>query len=215
MPYFDFKLNSVFVKNNRDINKAELQLFSFISTSDSLLNGGVFSNFLSANEKDKKDILRAATSELISTKQLLPLENIPDNFRMNFGINGMSLYRSHTVPEFLDWNFAIFESDEDIRQFGSKLDKLVDHASYNGFVDNLLLVIGATATPQIYAAAKLTQFITKVIAGELMLNKDDQVCVYCESFNKYENYPNLNLKGVDIDDLTQNCKISYSIFGAE
>lgn len=215
MGYFDFKINSIYIENNRELwSKAEIQMFSLIVANNSV--GDIFGDLLNTSDESKKlDLFKTATKEILSQKQIVTLENIKDKRRVNFGMNGYSLYRSNNTPEYFDWSFAIFESDKDIREFGSKLNNIINLASYNQFATNLLLTLGTTMTPQLVAAAKITEFVGKIVASEMMANKDDQLCVYCESFNRHENYPNLILRGHDIEDLSGNCKISYSIFGKE
>lgn len=214
MSYFDFKLNSLYIKNNRDINKAEISIFSFITNGET--NQDLFNGLLEATTTEaKKEIIKQGASELLAKKQMRNIQNIPDNFKMNFGMNGISLYRSKVIPEYFDWSFAVFDSDEKIRQFGQKVDNFVNSPTFNLFANNIVTLIGAAATPQIFAAIKVSELVARFVAQEMMQNEDDQICVYAESFNRYENYPNLNLKGVDIEDMTGNCRVSYSIFGKE
>lgn len=214
MSYFDFKLNSLYIKNNRDINKAEVSLFSFITNGET--NQDLFNGLLEATTTEaKKDIIKQGTTELLAKKEMRNIKNIPDNFKMNFGMNGISLYRSKVIPEYFDWNFAVFDSDEKIRQFGQKIDNFVNSQEFNLFANNIVTLIGAATTPQIIAAIKVSELVARFVAKEMMQNEDDQICVYSESFNRYENYPDLNLKGVDIEDMTGNCRVSYSIFGKE
>lgn len=214
MSYFDFKLNSLYIKNNRDINKAELQIFSFVTNGASRQD--LFNGLLDTQNKEERvALIKSAAEILISDKQIINIQNIPDNFRMNFGLNGISLYRAKEIPEYFDWSFAVFDSDEEVRLIGRKMKDFLHSPSFDLLSNNIIAAIGVTATPQIYAAVKVSEIIGKFVAEELSNNRDDQICVYCESFNRYENYPHLNLKGVDIDDLSGNCKVSYSIFGVE
>lgn len=211
MAYFDFKLNSARVKNNKEIGKAEFLIYSLVTSSN--VNAGLLEGLIEADEPKKLEIIKAAANEILSYKQLIEIGNIKDNQIINFGMNGYSLFRSNSIPEFFDWNFAIMESDQGIRDFGRRLADITRHDSFDRFSIKLLTAIGRAANPQVEAAAKLVGFLTKVVAGQLLLNKDDCLAVYCESFNKYENYPALKLQAFDMKDLTGNAWVSYSIFG--
>lgn len=214
MGYFDFKLNSLYIKNNRDLNKAELQIFSFITNGAARQE--LFNGLLESKTDDqRREIIKSAAESLMSSKQIINIANIPDNFRMNFGLNGMSLYRSKEIPEYFDWSFAVFDSDEGIRNFGRKMGVFLGGPVFSLLSNNIIAAISVSATPQIYAAIKVSELVGKFVAQELSQNSNDQICVYCESFNRHENYPQLNLKGVDVEDLSRNCKVSYSIFGKE
>lgn len=212
MEYFDFKLNSIRIAKNRDIGKAEIKIFSLITSNN--YNLGLFEDVLKEETTEKRiNLLKVAANDILSYKELIQIDYIPDNFLLSFGMNGYSLYRSDKIPEFFDWSLAIFDSDKEIRKIGEFINNFVNHESFDSFAANLLKLATSAATPQIVMATELTKFIGKVISAQLMVNKDDMVGLYIESFNKYQNYPNNNLKGIEIEDLTRNCRISYEIFG--
>lgn len=213
MDFFDFKLDSIYVRNNRDFFKSsEVKIFSLLTTSN--YDIAMFEKVVNAkNEGEKLALLKQAAETVIGYKEIIEVQNIKDKHRISFGNNGYSLYRSHTVPDYFDLSICIMDSDRGIRELGERLKKITNGPIFNSFASNLLTAIGIVATPQIIAAIKVTEFIAKQVAQELSANKDDQVGVYCESFNIWQDYPNLNLKGIDIPDLSNNCLISYNLFG--
>jgi hypothetical protein len=211
MSFFDFRLNSIAINNNRDIGRAEVKVFTFITSSN--YNSFLFEKLVNETDTNKqKELIKTAAEEILSFKEIIKVENIKKKSRMNFGLNGYSLYKSDKIPESFDFMLCIMESDEDIRNLGKFLNDFINHESFDKFSGNILKLITTTAAPQVAIAMELTKFITKVVSAQLMLNKDDQIGVYIESFDKYRHYSGQNFEGKDIVDLSNNCKVSYSIF---
>jgi len=44
-------------------------------------------------------------------------------------------------------------------------------------------------------------------------NKDDQIGLSYQSFNRFEHYPHGERKRDDVPDLSNNVRIAYSLFG--
>jgi hypothetical protein len=214
MSFFDFRLNSIAINNNRDIGRAEVKVFTFVTSSN--YNSFLFEKLVNETDTNKqKELIKTAAEEILSFKEIIKVENIKKHSRMNFGLNGYSLYKSDKIPESFDFMLCVMESDEDIRNLGKFLNDFINHESFDKFSGNILKLITTTAAPQVAIAMELTKFITKVVAAQLMLNKDDQIGVFIESFNVHQHYSGPEFKGIDIDDLSNNCKISYSIFKKE
>jgi len=212
MAFFDFKINSIFIRKNRDIGKSEIKIFSLVTNSN--YNTFLFDKIVNEQSEDKKiELLKVAANEVLGFKEFLTINNIKDNQLISFGFNGYSIFKSSTIPESFDVTLAIMDSDEGVRKLGEFINNFVNHKSFDSFAGNLLKMATSMAAPQAVLAAELTKFIGKVVAGVLLSNSDDQIGVYLESFNIYEHYPNLNLKAHDVEDLTRNCLISYSLFG--
>lgn len=212
MDFFDFSLNSVFVKNNRDFgNKAEIKIFSLVTTSNYDLN--IFRDIVAAESEDEKIAkIKIAADTILGYREVIEVKNIKSNHFIGFGQNGYSLYRSSNIPDYFDWNLAVIDSDREWRELGNRLLKITSGNNFFNFAKNLIVALGTVTNPQMIAAIKVTEFVTKIVAKELSVNKDDQVGLYCESFNIWQHYPDLNLKGKDIPDMSNNCLISYSLF---
>jgi hypothetical protein len=211
MAFFDFKITSLQIGKNYDIGKAEIQIFSFVTNSN--FNTFLFDRIIQEKDENKqKELLKTAANEVLSFKEFLKIDHVKKNSTMNFGANGYSLFRSDKIPEYFDYTICLMEDDSKVREFGKFLDNLVNHSSFDKFSTNVLKLVMTTATPQIVIAAELTKFIAKVVAGQLLVNKDEQVGLFMESLNLHENYSTSLYVGKDIPDLANNCKISYSIF---
>lgn len=209
--FFDFKLNSIKINKNRDIGSAEIKIFSLITTNN--YNLGLFNRVIEEPKHENKiELLKAAVQDILSFKEIIQVDNIRDKSLIQFGLNGYSLYRSHTIPESFDVILAILDSDEEIRRIGKFIQEFVNHEGFDSFLGNLLKLATSAAAPQIVLATELTKFVGKVVSAELMRNQDDQVGLYIESLNEYQNYSGSMYRGLDILDLSENCRISYSIF---
>jgi hypothetical protein len=211
MSFFDFRLNSIAINNNRDIGRAEVKIFTFVTSSN--YNSFLFEKLVNEPYQNKqKELIKTAAEEILSFKEIIKVENIKKKSRMNFGLNGYSLYKSDKIPESFDFMLCVMDDDQEIRDIGKFLNDFINHESFDKFSGNILKLISTTAAPQVAIAMELTKFITKVVSAQLMLNKDDQIGVYIESFDKYRHYSGQNFEGKDIVDLSNNCKVSYSIF---
>lgn len=209
--FFDIKLNSIKINKNRDIGGAEIKIFSLITTNN--YNMGLFNKVIEEPiHENKIQLLKSAAQDILSFKEIIEVDHIKDKSNIQFGINGYSLYRSHEIPESIDMIISIMDSDEEIRRIGKFINDFVTHDSFDSFLGNILKLATSAAAPQIVLATELTKFIGKVVSAELMKNQDDQVGLYIESLNEYQNYPGTAYKAIDIVDLSDNCKVSYSIF---
>ena len=110
--FFAFKLNKLKIINNREIfGKGEIKILSFLTGSDvglPLLDG-----YQETNDDDaKKELIKAATTSVLSAKQLIQIDNITDGHQVFFGDTGYSLYTSTTkIPISFNWSLLVFESD--------------------------------------------------------------------------------------------------------
>jgi hypothetical protein len=59
----------------------------------------------------------------------------------------------------------------------------------------------------------IVKFIFRVVAETMLGNRDDQVGVVYQSFNRFEHYPHGERKRDDVPDLSGNMRLDYSIFG--
>jgi hypothetical protein len=61
----------------------------------------------------------------------------------------------------------------------------------------------------------IAKFAFRVITQTLLNNKDDQIGVLYQSFNRFEHYPHGERKKDDVPDMSNNMRIDYTIFGTE
>ena len=210
--FFAFRLNKIKILNNREWGPGEVKLLSFITGQDGALP--VLEDLQrTTSVKKKKQIIQTATQTVLASKILMQVDSVRDGHQMTFGDTGYALWTSEKIPISFNWSLLAFEIDEDINALGKKIDAIVKSDAFNGFAANLLTILGAATNPAAVAGVAIAKFAFGVIAGVMLENKDDQIGVAYQSFNRFEHYPHGERKKDDVPDLSNNMFIDYSIFG--
>jgi len=210
--FFVFRLNKLKVINNREWGSGELKLLSFVTGRD--VNLPVLDELQSTTDKDlKKQLIKAATQQVLSSKVLMQLDNVQDGHIMKFGDTGYALYTTDKIPISFNWSLIVIEIDEDINELGKKIDSVITAPAFDGFTTSVLAIAGAAANPAAAAGVAIAKFVFGVITKSMIANKDDQIGLAYQSFNKFEHYPHGERKRDDVPDLSNNLRIDYSIFG--
>lgn len=193
---------------------AQVKIISFITTDNMPLPD--MSAFIYAKTRDEQlNILRDAVSQVMSSRVLTTIQNVKDNHLMYFGDTGYVLYRSQTLPEYLDWQLIAYESDRNIEDAGILTEAVLQSSEFDQFSGNLLGMVKKARNPAYLAAVSIGKFATSVMAQILKKNRDDMVGILYMSLNRKEHYPHGERKRNDVPDLTNNMYIDYTIFGFE
>jgi len=212
MEFFVFRLNKLKILNNREWGPGELKILSFFTGED--VNLPVLDDLQRTTDpKQKKELIMAASQSVLSAKVLMQLDNVKDGHQMTFGDTGYALYTAQKIPVSFNWSLMIFEIDEDINNLGKKIDSVINKPEFDGFVDNLLLLAGAATNPAATAGVAIAKHVFSLVADTMIENKDDQVGLAYQSFNRFEHYPHGERKRDNVPDLSNNVLIDYSIFG--
>ena len=212
MEFFVFRLNKLKILNNREWGPGELKILSFVTGED--VNLPVLDDLQRTTDpKQKKELIMAAAQSVLSAKVLMQLDNVKDGHQMTFGDTGYALYTAKKIPVSFNWSLMIFEIDEDINNLGKKIDSVINTPEFNGFVDNILLLASAATNPTAAAGVAIAKYVFGLVADTMIENKDDQVGLAYQSFNRFEHYPHGERKRDDVPDLSNNVLIDYSIFG--
>jgi hypothetical protein len=210
--FFAFRLNKLKILNNREWGPGEVKILSFVTGQDGSLP--VLEDLQrTTNVEEKKQIIRAATQTVLSSKVLMQIDHVKDGHQMTFGDTGYALWTSDKIPISFNWSLVAFEIDEDINAVGKKIDAIVNDAGFDGFARNLITLLGAATNPATLAGLAIAKYALGVLADVLLENKDDQIGVAYQSFNRFEHYPHGERKKDDVPDLSNNIFIDYSIFG--
>ncbi len=219
---FYFRINKLKITDNMESpqfilvgpDKAEVKLLSFITRGD--FSFPDIDELLSSNdEARKREIVKAATQQVASSRIFATIENVKDNSVMTFGDAGYVLYQSKTIPDDFNWSLIAIESDKDVRKLGERVETVVNDKGFDDFASNLLVLLASAANPSYIAGIQITKFIAKVISDNLKNNKDDLIGILYMSLNRREHYPHLERKRDEVWDLTNNMRVDYSIFGFE
>jgi hypothetical protein len=212
MEFFVFRLNKLKVINNRDWGPGELKMLSFVTGQD--VNLPVLDDLQHTTDPElKKQLITAAAQSVLSAKVLMQLDNVRDGHQILFGDTGYALYTTDKIPVSFNWSLMLFEIDEDINNLGGKIDGIVDAPGFDGFVSKVLVLAGAAANPAAAAGIAIAKYVIGLVADSMINNKDDQIGLAYQSFNRFEHYLHGERKRDDVSDLSGNVRIDYSIFG--
>ena len=210
--FFVFRLNELKILNNREWGAGEVKLLSFVTGED--VNLPVLDDIQRTTEPErKKELIKAATQSVLSSKVLMQLDNVRDGHLMTFGDTGYALYTSSKIPISFNWTLMLFEIDEDINNLGKDIDGVINRPEFDSFVNNVLILASAATNPVAAAGVAIAKYTVGVVAKSMIKNKDDQIGLAYLSFNKFEHYPHGERKRDDVPDLSGNVFIDYSIFG--
>ncbi len=212
MEFFAFRLNKIKILNNREWGKGELKILSFITGGDMGLP--VLDNFQNTNnENEKREIIKAAAQSVLAAKELIQIDNIKDGHQAFFGDTGYALYTADKIPVSFNWSLLAFENDDDVRTLGKEINNIINKPEFDSFISNVLVLAGAAANPAAAAGIAIAKFTFGIVTNQMAKNKDDQIGVVYQSFNKFEHYPHGERKKDDVPDLSNNMFVDYSIFG--
>lgn len=210
--FFVFRLNELKILNNREWGTGEVKLLSFVTGGD--VNLPVLDDLQRTTEPErKKELIKAATQSVLSSKVLMQLDNVRDGHIMTFGDTGYALYTSSKIPISFNWTLMLFEIDEDINNLGKDIDGVINRPEFDSFVNDVLILASAATNPVAAAGVAIAKYTVGVVAKSMIKNKDDQIGLAYLSFNKFEHYPHGERKRDDVPDLSGNVFIDYSIFG--
>lgn len=210
--FFVFRLNELKILNNREWGAGEVKLLSFVTGGD--VNLPVLDDLQRTTEPErKKELIKAATQSVLSSKVLMQLDNVRDGHLMTFGDTGYALYTSSKIPISFNWTLMLFEIDEDINNLGKDIDGVINRPEFDSFVNDVLILASAATNPVAAAGVAIAKYTLGVVANSMIKNKDDQIGLAYLSFNKFEHYPHGERKRDDVPDLSGNVFIDYSIFG--
>ncbi len=210
-----FRINQFKIHKNREIGKAEVVITSFVTT-DNAANLPNLSELRDISDPGARRALVAhAANQVISSRELTRVDNVKDGHKFTFGDTGFSLHSSTAIPDELHWALLVWEDDSDVRDVGTFIENVLsddDFDELSGKLLNLLATAAATPAKLYFDVAK---FVTGKVAKALKENKDDQIGVLYQSWNRPEHYPHGIRNKEDVSDLSGNMKIDYSMFGME
>ena len=218
---FFFRINKLRIIDNKERPKylgifgpdrAKVKIISFVTTDNMALPD--MTDFLQTNDPlFRKNVLKAAVSQVVESRILTLVDNIKDNHIMFFGDTGYVLYHSKKIPEHFDWQFVVYESDQPLRDSAMMIEDIVNDAEFDTFTNNLSTLITGAVNPAYTASVAIGKFATKVTLKIASQNKDDMIGIIYMSLNRWEHYPFGERKKDDIPDMTNNMLIDYSVFG--
>ena len=226
---FIFRLNKIKVLKNRERKKflglfgkdeAEVRIMSFISTEfTEMPNLDELMKATDAAQQDK--LLEALISTVLSRRVLTTVENVRDGQVLTFGDTGYSVFYADKIPDHFDWLLTVIESDQPERDEAKWMSDILKSKKFKGFKGDLLAALKASSqaallvNPAFLASVAIGRFAIDVLLQKGRANKDDQLGLLYMSLNRPQHYMFGKRDVQDIDDLTGNIKVDYSLFGVD
>jgi hypothetical protein len=212
--FFVFRINKLSILKNREWGRAEVKLLSFVTGTD--VNLPDLSGFQTAQSADeRRRLIKAAAQSVLSAKTLIQVENVRDGHVMTFGDTGYALYTADHIPVSFNWSLLAFEIDDDVREVARRIDAVLTDPGFDAFTEGVITLAGASANPAAEVGVAVAKFVFGVVTENLIRDRDDQIGVFYQSFNRFEHYPHGERKRDDVPDLSNNMLVDYSIFGTE
>jgi hypothetical protein len=161
-------------------------------------------------------LLDAVRSEagLFAQSKYLEINGVKDNQSLLFGDSGLVIYSSEQIPDMLNMQLWVIESDADVRSFALDADKVIDSDAFKG----LLIAVETALTvtnPILSGVIGIGTVVANLLRQKLRANKDDLVGYWQMTLNRAEHYPHSTRDRQDTADTTGNILMDYTLFGFE
>jgi hypothetical protein len=169
------------------------------------------------NEKEREEKLLEqvlAEAGLFAQSKYLEINGVKDNQALLFGDSGLVIYSSEQIPDLLDMQLWVIESDADVRSFALEADKVLDSDAFKG----LLIAVETALTvtnPILSGIIGIGAVVANLLRQKLRVNKDDLVGYWQMTLNRAEHYPHGARDRQDTADTTGNILVDYTLFGFE
>jgi flagellar protein FlgJ len=227
---FYARINKIKVFNNREgflglFNRAELRIYSLVTGRSSFtppLWGGAggevaVADLINLTDEQRRETLLAAVlaeTERFTQCHSLEINGVKDNQSLLFGDAGLVIYQSDVIPDTLNLQLWVIESDSDARRWAVEAGTVLDSDAFKG----LLTAVGAVLTvanPVLTGVIAVGGVVTQLLRQKLKTNKDDLVGYWQATLNRTEHYPHGARDKQDSPDTTGNILVDYTLFGFE
>jgi hypothetical protein len=213
---FHFRLDKIKIDRNREEagffglgrDLAELELWSFVVTDNQPLPD--VSELLTTTDSERKKTLVAEITEtVLGMRQIQKIDKIKDGAEMTLGFD---LWRSPTVPKYFDWNFIVVELDEAQRQTAQIMQDVVSDGLFDQFAKSLPGQLMGVTNPGFSAVVETAKLVVDVIKTDLQNSDNDTVGILYKSFTQSEHFPTGKFKRKNVQDITSNMWVDFSMF---
>jgi hypothetical protein len=229
---FYTRINKIKVFDNREgflglFNRsAEMRIYSYakgltMSSSAPELTyttGVALSELMGLPDGDarKQRLLDAVLAEAnhLAQSYYLEINGVKDKQSMLFGDSGLVIFSSEYIPDRLDLQLWVIESDNDVRNFVLEADKVLDSDAFKALFVAVEAALAITS-PVMSGVIAVAGVVVNIIRKRLRENKDDLVGYWQASFNRIEHYPHGVRDKQDVYDTTGNILVDYTLFGYE
>ena len=235
---FYARINKIKIFNNREgflglFNRAEMRIYGFATgwfdeltaaethgdaslhqQSQSLSLGDLAK--LPDDEARRKRLLDAVIAEAgkFAQSAYMEIDRVKDNQSITFGDAGLAIYHSERIPDRLDMQIWVIESDADVRNFALEADTVLDSEAFKALYGAACAALAIT-NPILTAAISVGGVLVNILRKRLRANKDDLAGYFQSSLNRAEHYPHAARDRRDVPDTTGNILVDYTLFGIE
>ncbi|MBI4133574.1 hypothetical protein HY478_03095 [Candidatus Uhrbacteria bacterium] len=194
------------------LNSAQVRFYSFVA--DERLSLPELNALVeAASPEEKRATIRGAAKKILDGWESVEVRNVEANHIFRFGDTGRILYRSQAIPQYLDWIMLVIENDDDVRNLGGNIDKVLPDSRADSLAANIMTLAAVAATPQTAAAIAVAKALIRGITFLLKNNENDQLGLVEQSFVRELHYPDGKRTRAAVPDLTGNMWYDYTIFG--
>jgi hypothetical protein len=230
---FFARINKIKVFDNREgflglfNRRAEMRIYSYVTVLPQPLfveeKGGVGSALtlsdlvnLPDDAARKQRLVEAVQIEAgkFAQSNSIEINGVKDNQSLTFGEAGLVIYHSDSIPDSLNIQLWMIESDEDIRNFAIDADKVIDSDAFKGLFVAVETALAIT-NPVLSGVIAVGGVVVNLLRQKLRANKDDLVGYWVASLNRTEHYPHGLRDKQDVYDTTGNMLVDYTLFGCE
>jgi hypothetical protein len=229
---FYSRINKIKVFDNREgflglFNRsAEMRIYSYVKapTLSPVLPESTYSTNITVSElldlpdgaARKQRLLDAVLAEAnrLAQSSFLEINGVKDNQTVLFGDSGLVIFSSEHIPEKIDIQLWVIESDEDVRNFVIEADRVLDSDAFKGLYAAVEATLAIT-NPVLSGVIAVAGVVVNILRKRLRANKDDLVGYWQASFNRAEHYPHGVRDKQDVYDTTGNILVDYTLFGYE
>jgi hypothetical protein len=164
----------------------------------------------------KQRLVEAVQTEAgkFAQSNTIEINGVKDNQSLTFGDAGMIIFHSDDIPDTLNIQLWVIESDEDIRNFALDADKILESDAFKGLYATVETALVIT-NPAVSGVIAVGGVVVNMLRQKLRTNKDDLVGYWVESLNRAEHYPHGLRDKQGVYDTTGNILVDYTLFGFE
>jgi hypothetical protein len=229
---FFIRVNKIKVFDNREgflgvFNRsAEMNIYSYVRAFKSITTapeleyttGLALSDLMSLPDEAarKQRLLDAVIAEAdrLSQSAYLEINGVKDKQTMLFGDSGLVIYSNTYIPDRVDIQLWVIESDSDIRNFAIEADRVLDSDAFKTLFAAVEATLAIT-NPVLSGVIAVAGVVVNILRQKLRANKDDLVGYWQASLNRVEHFPHGNRDKQNVYDTTGNILVDYTIFGFE
>jgi flagellar protein FlgJ len=222
---FYVRINRIRVFDNREgflglFNRAEIRIYSYATGYAGTgqppeLTLGDLAGL--PDDRARRELLLqrvAAEIDRFSQSAFLEINSVKDNQDLTFGDAGFVIYQGEIIPDTLQLQLWVIESDEDVRSLTVDVDVLLDSDEFKALLNAVNIALTA-ASPVLSAAIGIGRIAVNLLRKKLRTNKDDLVGYWQATLNRAEHYPHGTRDRQDVPDTTGNIQVDYTLFGFE